>query len=133
MQRLPRAMRGALVLFGFAGGLAATWSAALVGLTMAESIARPRGCTSRLRIAYLRVKASRDAIDRYLLDHGRCPSSHRPLIAERYLDEINLRDPWGVDIALTCAAPGGDTRVTAGSAGPDRVFGTPDDISIPAD
>ncbi len=118
-------MRWPFIFFALAAGLAATGLAVFVGLTTAAAVTHP-GCSgvSHVKMASLRVEASRDAINRYWLDHGRCPSSHRPLVAEGYLDEINLRDPWGTNIALACD----ETGVTVRSAGGDRVFGTADDI-----
>jgi hypothetical protein len=120
------------VIVGLAAGLAATGLAVFVGLTTAEAVTHAGCCgVSRVRTAFLRARAGHDAIEWFVIDHGRCPAGHQELVAERYLDALDLHDPWGTSIALGCGAPEGDTIVTARSAGPDRMFGTPDDI--PAD
>jgi hypothetical protein len=125
---LVRALRWPVVFLGLTAGLAATGLAVFVGLRTAVALTHP-GCGSRVKLALLRARAGRNAIERFVVDHGRCPSSHHALIDERYLDVANLSDPWGTPIAFGCAAPERDTIVTARSAGADRIFGTADDIS----
>jgi hypothetical protein len=124
---LPPALRSPIVIVGLACGVTATGLAVIVGLTTAGALMHP-GCGSKVKLAFMRARAGHDAIERFVIDRGRCPSSHQVLVTERYLDEINLRDPWGTHIELGCAAAGDDLVVTAWSAGPDRAFGTSDDI-----
>jgi hypothetical protein len=113
-------------------GTAVTLGAAWVGLTMASS---PPiwGCSRRdpnLSTAKMRVKAARGAVAQFMIDTGRCPHSIDELVAGKYLDHANLKDPWGSALALTC--PGGSSDTDGGevtSLGPDRQLGTSDDIN----
>ena len=49
------------------------------------------------------------------------------LIAGGYIDEPRFLDPWRTRIAFSCS----EEDTTARSAGPDRVFGTSDDVRYP--
>jgi hypothetical protein len=54
-----------------------------------------------------------------------CPGSPEELVSASGRRAVEPLDPWGVEYALLCA--GGD--IEAVSAGPDKVFGTADDIA----
>jgi hypothetical protein len=127
---LPRAVRWPVVGIAFAAGLAMTVLAIFTGYQTA--CAMTHGCGgSKFRMAKLRAKANRDAVEQFAIDQGRCPSTHDELVAARYLDRVNVRDPWGTDVAFLCAISAGDTVVTVRAAGPDRTFDTADDVVAP--
>jgi general secretion pathway protein G len=71
----------------------------------------------------------RNAIRASFIDHGDdCPDV-ATLIARGALDESSARtDPWGTAWKTTCEGK----RVIVSSAGPDRQFGTDDDIIVPS-
>jgi hypothetical protein len=104
-------------------GIGVTWLCAAFGLFVVVS--PPHGCTSRTAIARGRVLEISQGIAIYKIEHHRCPATRDDLIAGRILDVRGSVDPWATPIAFHCTAD--DTLVT--SAGPDRVFGTDDDIS----
>lgn len=122
---VPRKVRWPIVALGLCGGFALTASAIRLGVIAAGS----RGCHgSPWWRAELEVKATRDAVLQFAIDHGRCPSTRDELTREHYLWSGNVRDPWGTGVAFLCASSPDDTVVSVRSAGPDRTFDTADDI-----
>ncbi len=107
-------------------GIALTWGAAWVGLTIATA---PTFVPSKLSTARVRVKAARDATAQYMLDNaGDCPRAIDELIWRKYLDRNNAKDPWGGSLILHCPASSDSPDADVLSAGPDKQEGTPDDI-----
>jgi len=103
-------------------GVAFTWLCAALGLcTLSLHTTR----APRLTFAKRRVSAVEHAVTHYWLDHDRCPTKKSDLIANGYVDARNLEDPWGKAIQFSCS----DETAVARSAGPDRTFGTWDDIT----
>jgi hypothetical protein len=87
-------------------------------------------CPGAIRTAKVRVKMAREAAIQYELETPSCPHSIDELVAGRFLDQWNARDPWGSPLSMQC--PGfsnedGDADFT--SLGPDKVLGTADDIN----
>jgi hypothetical protein len=117
-------------VFGRAGllfcGVALTWACAAFGLFFGDM----GSCTLRmpgLRAARVRVGEVRQVVTTYQIERNRCPTTSDDLIAGGYIDARRLVDPWRTPIAFSCSTE--DTNVV--SAGPDRAFGTPDDIRDP--
>jgi hypothetical protein len=105
-------------------GIALTWTAAAVGLFFLTG----RGCSfveSKVHIAFWRVAGAERALADYSLEHQRCPTTRDDLIGGGYIDAPSLVDPWGTSIAYWCS----DDAANVISAGPDRTFGTADDIT----
>ena len=117
-------------VFGRAGllfcGVALTWTCAAFGLLVGDMgschLSRPG-----FREALVRVREGRQALTTYQIERNRCPTTSNDLIAGGYIDEQRFIDPWRTPIAFSCSAE--ETKVA--SAGPDRVFGTADDIWDP--
>ena len=103
-------------------GVALTWTCAIYGLLVVTS--SPCGNRS-WKIAQGRVREAEQAIAMYVIDNGRCPGTIDDLIAHRYLSQPGTEDPWVTTIAFSCSADDWSAR----SAGPDRLFGTADDIT----
>jgi hypothetical protein len=106
-------------------GIAVTWAAAAFGLAL---LAPRTDC--QLRIPHL--KAARyltaetaSAVQVFRVVENHCPTRDA-LVGRNYVDAKELIDPWGTSITFQCT-PGGDVVVR--SAGPDRTFHTPDDIT----
>jgi general secretion pathway protein G len=79
--------------------------------------------------ARLRVKAARDATQQYMMDNSSsCPRSIDDLVAQKYLDRSNAKDPWGKDLIFRCPGTNETDGADIASAGPDKQEGTPDDI-----
>jgi len=104
-------------------GIVLTWICASVGLARLD-----RGtCTgpSKANLARDRVKEVEDAIVQFQLDEGRCPLTHEEMIAASYLPSVDRADPWKTRLVFTCS----EREVAVMSAGPDRTFNTPDDVT----
>jgi len=104
-------------------GIALTWACAAFGLMIVGTSHCHGYGGGKVTPTIHRVRAIESALDRYWLDHDRCPLT-TDLIADGYLSERDLVDPWGRSIAYVCS----EDDSSATSAGPDGVFGTEDDI-----
>jgi hypothetical protein len=117
-------------VFGRAGllfcGVALTWTCAAFGLFLGDmgtcTLSVPAFREGRVRVADVH-----QALTTYQIERNRCPTTSDDLIAGGYIDPRRLVDPWRTRIAFSCSRD--DTNVI--SAGPDRVFGTTDDIKDP--
>jgi general secretion pathway protein G len=79
--------------------------------------------------ARLRVKAVRDATSQYMIDNSsNCPRGVDDLVAQKYLDRSNAKDPWGKDFVYHCPGTQDTDSADISSAGPDKQEGTPDDV-----
>jgi len=102
---------------------------AIIGLMtgMVAVYAMARYEDSRLATAKTELRTIESALDMYRLAKGRLPDPSaglKPLLEGRYL-KMPTVDPWGQPFAYTLQ--NGEPVIT--SAGPDRVSGTPDDLS----
>ena len=103
-------------------GIALTWLCAACGVFLL----RGQACsltTSKHSIARARVRAVAVGVVQYTLEHNECPGTRDDLV--KSLGEWSLVDPWGTSIAYWCS----DDAVNVMSAGPDRIFGTGDDLT----
>ena len=103
-------------------GLALTWTCAAFGLFI---VTVPTCGGRTLRIAKIRVREIEQGFSQYQLDNGRCPATVDVLVAEKYVHKQGLVDPWGTRFAYRCS----DEDSIVRSAGPDRLFGTADDVT----
>ena len=117
-------------VFGRAGllfcGVALTWTCAAFGLFVGDM----GNCTLSVpafREARVRVSEVRQALMTYQIERSRCPTTSDDLIAGGYIDARRFVDPWRKWIAFSCS----EEDTTVRSAGPDGVFGTPDDVRDP--
>ena len=108
-------------------GVALTWTCAAVGLVFYNMSHGCRLGGGKIQPTKHEVRSIEFALERYWLDHDRCPATKDDLLANGYLSAKELVDPWGRSIAYWCSED--DSSVT--SAGPDGVFGTFDDIKYP--
>jgi len=108
-------------------GMAVTWMCAAFGLLASDMVFGPIRCHSAFKPALQQVRTIEYAVARYQIDHDPCTATKDDLIGNGYVDRKTFEDPWGTTITFACHyGPDGDVRVQ--SAGPDRVFGTADDI-----
>lgn len=105
-------------------GVALTWTCAALGLLVADDAFGGHRCGAGVKIASLRVREVDNAIAQYQIMHGRCPATPSDLADGEFISARDLVDPWNRGIRFTCTEE--DTRVA--SAGPDKIFGTTDDI-----
>ena len=107
-------------------GIALTWGAAWVGLTIAIA---PTCGGLKVSTARLRVKAARDATAQYMMDNSSdCPRGIDELVWQKYLDRNNAKDPWGRDLIFHCPGSSDSPGADISSTGPDKQEGTSDDI-----
>jgi general secretion pathway protein G len=86
---------------------------------------------SRVKTATIACNQLRSAVQAHFINHPEesdCPTPARMQEAHELDAAMSLRDPWGMPYALECQSD----EVIAISAGPDRSFGTQDDIRAPA-
>ena len=105
-------------------GIALTWAAAAFGLALLG----PGSCHVRiphLKTARYLAAETASAVQLFRIVENHCPTRDA-LVSRNYVDARELIDPWGTSITFHCT-PGGNVIVR--SAGPDRLFDTPDDIT----
>ena len=74
------------------------------------------------------MHALQEALVHYGVDHAdQCPRSMHVLVKHGYLGRP-LTDDWGTALAFTCTSPFATDDALVVSAGPDRTFGTADDV-----
>jgi general secretion pathway protein G len=83
---------------------------------------------AKISAAKLRVKAARDAVTQYMIETPSCPHSIDELVAGKYLDRNNAKDPWGSPLTLKCPGANDTDGADVSSPGPDKQDGTQDDI-----
>jgi general secretion pathway protein G len=84
----------------------------------------------RIKTATIACNQLRTAVQAHFINHPEesdCPTPASMLEAHELDAAMSLRDPWGTAYALECQSD----EVVAISAGPDRAFGTVDDIRAP--
>jgi len=105
-------------------GIAVTWLCALAGLVRLDEATTFR-CPSKPRMARMKAIEVMQALEQFEIDNNRCPTGNDELLEGRYVTAHALVDPWGTAIAFSCSGRDFHAR----SAGADRTFGTPDDIT----
>jgi len=84
----------------------------------------------QLKIATIACAKMREAAQRWFIANGddaECPTP-TTMRASRDLDSsVSIDDPWGTPYRITCSPE----EIVASSAGPDRAFGSEDDIHVP--
>ncbi|HVY36746.1 MAG TPA: type II secretion system protein GspG [Polyangia bacterium] len=83
---------------------------------------------AQVKIARQRVMAVKNGVSQYMIDNNGCPKGVDDLIAQKYLDRGNAKDPWGKDFKFQCPGTNDTDNADISSAGPDKQEGTPDDI-----
>jgi len=104
----------------------ATLLVALGGAVGLAHVSGGHGCGPRVKTRAM-VHTVKAAAESYLADHEDvCPTIGR-LVKERYLPEPPL-DAWAQPLYMRCRPASALHPVDLISAGPDRMFGTDDDI-----
>jgi general secretion pathway protein G len=83
---------------------------------------------AQIKIAKQRVNAVKNGVNTYMVDNNACPKGIDDLVAQKYLDKSNAKDPWGKDLIFRCPGTNDPESADIVSAGPDKQEGTPDDI-----
>ena len=108
----------------------------IIGILAAVAIPNLAGKVGKAQsnAAKSSISAIEGAIDMYEVDNGRLPDSLNNLMTKGsepnwsgpYLKKAEaLKDPWGMECQYTKT---GETTYTVVSAGPDKSFGTADDV-----
>lgn len=80
--------------------------------------------TTKIKVAGLDAAEVRRAARVFELNEGRCPTMEQLLNSGALDEEARTLDPWETPFRLECS-----DGPRASSAGPDREFGTSDDIT----
>jgi general secretion pathway protein G len=86
---------------------------------------------ARIETATIACNRLRTAVQAHFINHPEesdCPTPAKMQEAHELDAAMSLRDPWGTPYALECQSD----ELVAISAGPDRAFGTEDDVRAPA-
>ena len=83
---------------------------------------------AKVQTAKLRVKAARDAVTQYMIETPSCPHNIDELVAGKYLDRGNAKDPWGSPLMMKCPGTNDVDGADVWSPGPDKQDGTADDV-----
>jgi general secretion pathway protein G len=83
---------------------------------------------AQVKIARQRVMAVKNGVSQFMIDNNTCPKGIDDLIAQKYLDRGNAKDPWGKDFTFRCPGTNDTENADISSAGPDKQDGTPDDV-----
>lgn len=84
---------------------------------------------AKVQAAKLRVKAVRDATSQFMLDNSsNCPKGIDDLVAQKYLDRNNAKDPWDKPMVFRCPGTNDPDSADISSTGPDKQEGNADDI-----
>jgi Type II secretion system (T2SS), protein G len=118
------AVKKLLLVLCVVAGVALTGAAVLLGLRM-TTCRYPGGGVSTTK---QRVKAARDAVTQFMIETPRCPRDIETLVAGHFLNPESAKDTWGTPLAMKCPGLNDADGADVSSAGPDRLFGTADDI-----
>jgi general secretion pathway protein G len=84
---------------------------------------------AKRQAAKLRLKSVRDATAQYMIDNNSsCPKGIDDLVAQKYLDKNNAKDPWDKPFFFRCPGTNDTDSADVSSSGPDKQEGTADDI-----
>jgi general secretion pathway protein G len=84
---------------------------------------------AKIKTARLRVKQAREATTQYMLDNSsNCPKGIDDLVAQKYLDKNNAKDPWDKPFTFRCPGTNDIDGADVSSSGPDKQEGNADDI-----
>ena len=132
MQTLPRAARFWIPrVLASAIGFACTLTAMSVGWHLLDSIQHP--CPRRrVQGTKIHLMSIQGTAEIFVAEHGRCPQNIEE--AAKADDDIPpdrswMEDGWGEKVLLACILTDDGPVVAALSAGPDRKFGSNDDLS----
>ena len=73
---------------------------------------------AQVKIARQRVMAVKNGVSQYMIDNNGCPKGIDDLIAQKYLDRGNAKDPWGKDFTFRCPGTNDPDNADISSAGP---------------
>jgi hypothetical protein len=120
--------RSGLLLLAIGWGAFSTFSMAQLGL---ENLGKTFfGCRRPVvHINHLRLLAAAQASTQFMIEEPRFPAGIDELVTRRFIDARGATDTWGTPIRLICGADFADANCSARSAGPDREWGTEDDLS----
>lgn len=106
---------------------------AIIGVLMGVAAVNLLGQSERasIRATEQSVTTVRRAIEQYAIDNRNTyPENLDVLITERILEPGSLEDAWGERLYFSGQADSAGNPYVLLSAGPDREFGTEDDINI---
>jgi general secretion pathway protein G len=81
---------------------------------------------AKIKTAMNDVTQIQSASEMYMVSKNKCPKDMKELKAGGILKK-SKKDPWGTAFQITC--PGEHSEIDVSSAGPDKQFGSEDDVN----
>jgi general secretion pathway protein G len=84
---------------------------------------------SQVKTARISVNKVAQGVQQYMIDNNnQCPASLDDVIAQKFLNTKDKKDPWGRDLQMTCPGQVNTDGVDVVSLGPDGQAGNADDV-----
>lgn len=84
---------------------------------------------SQVKTARLVVNKVAQGVQQYMIDNtNQCPTSLDDVIAQKFLNAKDKKDPWGKDLVMRCPGQVNTDGVDVIAVGPDGQEGTADDV-----
>jgi general secretion pathway protein G len=95
-----------------------------VGVTLFQKFKK-----AQVQIAKTRVGEVSKSVKQYMLENNsNCPKGIDDLVAQKYLEKSNAKDPWAKEFGFKCPGTNETDSADVTSSGPDKQEGTADDI-----
>jgi general secretion pathway protein G len=88
------------------------------------------GERAKKRATEATLKNVESQLKQYNMDQSSWPPDLQALVTARYLDNVKLADGWGTPLVYDPRPLGEGQDYQLGSAGPDKIAGNQDDISV---
>ncbi len=84
---------------------------------------------SQVKTARISVNKVAQGVQQYMIDNNnQCPSTLDDVIAQKFLNVKDKRDPWGRELKMVCPGQVNTDGVDVVSMGPDGQDGNADDV-----
>lgn len=132
LRTLARLLRQVVISAAFVGAVYATIACLRFGFGggLVNDLGRTHCGGNGLRVAKLVVDGAYDELEAFAAEQYRCPASESELVETGYASS-RAKDSWGTSLLFHCALERAGYTIWVTSAGPDRTFGTCDDIMKP--
>jgi type II secretion system protein G len=105
---------------------------AIMGILMAVVAINMVGHGARAQVtaAKASLKTIKTNVDTYYITYSSYPPDLQTLVTCKMIERGSLSDPWKLPFLYDSHGVSTDEPYVLGSAGPDKVVGTPDDLSV---
>ncbi len=105
---------------------------AIIGILIAAATVNLAGTNTQARIQVAKTSMStiKGALGRYNLQHSSYPATLDVLIAQKFLEDKKMADPWGRTWVYDPRGVNRDQPYILGSYGEDGIAGNEDDLNV---